>query len=171
VQVLFDDPTDLAALVARLNRIIVTNSPANRFISFFIGVLDPHSDQITYVNAGHNPPLLVHRNGAVEKLEGGGLLLGILAGAQYEQRTCHLEQGDVVVLFSDGVTEASRPDVDEEFGEDRLAATLAELSGDSAKSIIESINQRVHDFTGGAPPADDITLVVAKRVGSAAAKQ
>ena len=58
-----------------------------------------------------------------------------------------------------------RPDVDEEFGEDRLAATLAELSRDSAKSIIESINQRVHDFTCGAPPADDITLVVAKRVG------
>jgi serine phosphatase RsbU (regulator of sigma subunit) len=165
VQVLFDDPTELAALVTRLNRIIVTNSPANRFISFFIGVLDPHSDQITYVNAGHNPPLLVHHNGVVEKLEGGGLLLGILAAAQYEQRTCQLEQGDVVVLFSDGVTEAARPDVDEEFGEDRLAATLAELSRDSAKSIIESINQRVHDFTQGAPPADDITLVVARRVG------
>ena len=165
VQVLFDDPTDLAALVTRLNRIIVTNSPTNRFISFFIGVLDPHSDQITYVNAGHNPPLLVHHNGTVEKLEGGGLLLGILAAAQYEQSTCHLEQGDVVVLFSDGVTEACRPDVDEEFGEDRLAATLAELSRDSAKSIIESIIQRVHDFTCGAPPADDITLVVARRVG------
>jgi sigma-B regulation protein RsbU (phosphoserine phosphatase) len=165
VQVLFDDPTELAALVTRLNRIIVKNSPVNRFISFFIGVLDPHSDQITYVNAGHNPPLLVHCNGAVERLEGGGLLLGILAAAQYEQRTCHLEQGDVVVLFSDGVTEASRPDVDEEFGEDRLAATLAELSCESAKSIIEAINQRVHDFTGGAPPADDITLVVARRVG------
>src|SRR5271170_932312 len=168
VQVLFDDPTDLAALVTRLNRIIVTNSPTNRFISFFIGVLDPLSDQITYVNAGHNPPLLVHHSGDVEKLEGGELLLGILASAQYEQRTCHLELGDVVVLFSDGVTEACRADVDEEFGEDRLAATLAELSRDSAKSIIESIIQRVHDFTSGSPPADDITLVVAKRVGSGA---
>jgi serine phosphatase RsbU (regulator of sigma subunit) len=165
VQVLFEDPTDLAALVARLNRIITANCPANRFISFFIGVLDPHSDEITYVNAGHNPPLLVHRNGTVEKLEGTGLLLGIMAVAKYEQRTCHLEQGDVVVLFSDGVTEAARLDVDEEFGEDRLAATLAELSCDSAKSIIESINQRVQEFTSGAPPADDITLVVARRVG------
>jgi serine phosphatase RsbU (regulator of sigma subunit) len=62
------------------------------------------------------------------------------------------------------VTEACRPDVDEEFGEDRLAATLAELSQESAQSIIESINQRVTDFTKGSPPADDITLVVAKRV-------
>jgi sigma-B regulation protein RsbU (phosphoserine phosphatase) len=165
VQVLFDDPTDLAALVTRLNRIIVANSPANRFISFFIGVLDPNSDRITYVNAGHNPPLLVHHTGTVEKLEGGGLLLGIFAGATYEQSVAHLEQGDVVVLFSDGVTEASRLDVDEEFGEDRLAAILAELSGDSAKSIIESINQRVQEFTHGAPPADDITLVVARRTG------
>ncbi len=165
VQVLFDDPTNLAALVTKLNRIISTDCPANRFISFFIGVLDPHSDEITYVNAGHNPPLLVHRGGRVEKLEGTGLLLGILPMAQYEQKTCHLEQGDVVVLFSDGVTEASRPDADEEFGEDRLAATLAELSCDSAQSIIESINQRVHEFTCGSPPADDITLVVARRVG------
>jgi serine phosphatase RsbU (regulator of sigma subunit)/pSer/pThr/pTyr-binding forkhead associated (FHA) protein len=164
VQVLFDDPTNLAALVTRLNRIISSNCPANRFISFFIGVLDPKTDEITYVNAGHNPPLLVHRGGVVEKLEGTGLILGIIGTAQYEQRTCHLQQGDVVVLFSDGVTEACHPDVDEEFGEDRLAATLAELSCDSAQSIIESINQRVHEFTGGCPPADDITLVVARRV-------
>jgi sigma-B regulation protein RsbU (phosphoserine phosphatase) len=165
VQVLFDDPTNLAALVTRLNRIIVANCPANRFISFFIGVLDPKTDEMTYVNAGHNPPLLVHRGGVVERLEGTGLLLGIVAAAKYEQRTCRLDQGDVVVLFSDGVTEACRPEVDEEFGEDRLAATLAELSCDSAQSIIESINQRVHEFTGGCPPADDITLVVARRVG------
>ena len=128
-------------------------------------MLDPKSDEMIYVNAGHNPPLLVHRGGVVERLEGTGLLLGIMAAAKYEERTCHLAQGDVVVLFSDGVTEACRPDVDEEFGEDRLAATLAELSCDSAQSIIESINQRVHEFTGGCPPADDITLVVARRVG------
>jgi serine phosphatase RsbU (regulator of sigma subunit) len=165
VQVLFDDPTNLAALVTRLNRIITANCPANRFISFFIGVLDPKTDELTFVNAGHNPPLLVHADGKVEKLEGTGLILGIVAVAQYEQRTCKLQLGDVVVLFSDGVTEASRPDVDEEFGEDRLAATLAELSRDSAQSIIESINQRVQEFTCGSPPADDITLVVARRVG------
>jgi phosphoserine phosphatase RsbU/P len=165
VQVLFDDPTDLAALVTRLNRIITTNCPTNRFITFFVGVLDPKTDVLTFVNAGHNPPLLVHEGGKVEKLEGTGMILGILPGAQYEQKTCKLQLGDVVVLYSDGVTEASKVDVDEEFGEDRLAATLAELSRDSAQSIIESINQRVYEFTGGAPPADDITLVVARRVG------
>ncbi len=77
-----------------------------------------------------------------------------------------MEPGDVVVLFSDGVTEATRPDVDEEFGEGRLAKALAELSGESAQAIIEAINQRVYDFTAGAPPADDITLVVAKRLAT-----
>src|SRR4029077_270533 len=81
VQVLFDDPTELAALVTRLNRIITTNCPGNRFISFFIGVLNPNNDEITYVNAGHNPPLLVHRDGGLEKLEATGLLLGIMAAA------------------------------------------------------------------------------------------
>src|SRR5580704_7947197 len=162
VQVLFDDPTNLAALVTRLNRIITSNCPSNRFISFFIAVLDPMTNELVYVNAGHNPPLLVRRDGSLQKLEGTGLILGILPIAQYEQQTCRLEPGDVVVLFSDGVTEATRPDIDEEFGEDRLAKTLAELSSQSAQSIIEGINQRVYDFTGGAPPADDITLVVAK---------
>jgi phosphoserine phosphatase RsbU/P len=166
VQVLFDDPVDLAALVTRLNRIITSNCPSNRFISFFFGVLDPKTGVLTYVNAGHNPPLLVHRTGDVEKLEGTGVILGILPVAKYEQRTCTLEPGDVVVLFSDGVTEACTPDTDEEFGEDRLAAALAELKDLPAQSIIESINQQVQEFTAGAPPADDITLVIAKRLAS-----
>ena len=164
VQVLFDDPTNLAALVTRLNRIITSNCPANRFISFFFGVLDANTGDFTYVNAGHNPPLLVRGDGAVVKLGGTGLILGILASAQYEQETCRLERGDVLVLFSDGVTEAVRPDVDEEFGEDRLAQVLADLRDEPAQAIVECINQRVHDFTQGAPPADDITLVVAKRL-------
>ena len=166
VQVLFEDPTNLAALVTRLNRIITTNCPTNRFISFFIGVLDSNTGELTYVNAGHNPPLLVHCTGAVEKLEGTGLILGILPAAQFEQRTCKLAPGDVVVLFSDGVTEAVRPDVDEEFGEDRLAATLAEMSLEPAQAIIEGVMQRVQDFTCGAPAADDITLVVARRIAN-----
>jgi len=166
VQVLFDDPTDLAALVTRLNRIIVSNSPSNRFISFFIGVLDPQTNQITYVNAGHNPPLVMHADRSREQLDATGLLLGIMNSAQYQQKTCSFGPGDVVVLFSDGVTEAARVDIDEEFGEERLATTIEELSAGPSNSIIENINRRVHDFTSGAPAADDITLVVAKRIAA-----
>ena len=164
VQVLFDDPTNLAALVTRLNRIISSNCPSNRFITFFIGVLEPKTGELTYVNAGHNPPLVAHADGSVEKLEGTGLILGILPMATYQQGVCHLDPGDAVLLFSDGVTEAVRPTADEEFGEERLAEVLAGLRSQNADSIITSINQKVEDFTGGAPPADDITLVVAKRL-------
>ncbi len=91
VQVLFDDPTNLADLVTRLNRIISSNCPSNRFITFFIGVLDPKKGELTYVNAGHNPPFLAHADGSVEKLEGAGLILGILPSAKYEQGLCRLE--------------------------------------------------------------------------------
>ena len=164
VQVLFDEPADLAKLVTRLNRIILSNCPTNRFISFFIGVLDPKTGELIYVNAGHNPPLVVRHDGSVEQLEGTGLILGILPSAEYEQKASKLDPNDLVVLFSDGVTEACRPDVDEEFGEQRLAGTLAESRAASAQSIIETVNRTLQEFTGGAPPADDVTLVVAKRV-------
>jgi len=166
VQVLFDDPKDLAALVTRLNRIISSNCPSNRFITFFIGVLDPKTGELTYVNAGHNPPLVAHADGSVEKLEGTGLILGILPIAAYKQAVCRLDPGDALLLFSDGVTEAVRPNSDEEFGEERLARVLAGLREQSADSIIQCVNQGVDDFTGGAPPADDLTLVVAKRLAN-----
>lgn len=164
VQVLFEEPSNLAALVTRLNRIISSNCPSNRFITFFIAVLDPKTGELTYVNAGHNPPLVAHADGSVEKLEGTGLILGILPMATYEQRTCRLGPGDALLLFSDGVTEPVNPNGDEEFGEERLARVLAGLRGQSAESIIKCVNQKVEEFTAGAPPADDITLVVAKRL-------
>jgi len=164
VQVLFDDPSNLAALVTRLNRIITSNCPSNRFITFFIGILDPKTGELVYVNAGHNPPLVAHADGSVEKLDGTGLILGILPVATYQQKSCTLAPGDAVLLFSDGVTEAVRPDADEEFGEDRLAWHFAQLRNEDANAIIQAINIQVNEFTAGAPPADDITLVVAKRV-------
>ena len=115
VQVLFEDPGDLAALVTRLNRIIYIQLPqSNRFISFFIGVLDPKTGELNYVNAGHNPPLLARHDGTVERLDCTGLILGIMPAARYEQQSVTLQPGDAVVLFSDGVTEACRADVDED---------------------------------------------------------
>ena len=164
VQVLFDDPVDLAALVTRLNRIIHSNCPSNRFISFFIGILDPQTGELNYVNAGHNPPLLVRKNASVEKLDCTGLILGIMPAARYEQKNVRLAPGDAVVLFSDGVTEASRPDIDEEFGEDRLAETFVKIRNLPAQSIVQAITHQLQEFTEGAPPADDITLVVAKKI-------
>jgi sigma-B regulation protein RsbU (phosphoserine phosphatase) len=162
VQVLFEEYTDLAVRVTRLNRNIHTSCPKNRFITFFLGVLDPATGEMTYCNAGHNPPLVVRAHGGVERLDTNGLILGILPRSEFTESKCKLEPGDLFVLFSDGVTEASRPDVDEEFGEDRLGELLRECSANPASVMIQTVIQALTEFTGGAPPADDITLVLAK---------
>ncbi len=164
VQVLFEDPSDLAKLITRLNRIIANNCPKNRFISLFVGIYDPKTGDMTYCNAGHNPPLLVRcEGGGVEELASTGIILGILPGAVYEQRVCHLNVGDGVVMFSDGVTEACGPDSDDQFGEERLARILAEHGCETAKAVCVAVQQQLTDWMGAAPPADDITFVVARR--------
>jgi serine phosphatase RsbU (regulator of sigma subunit)/pSer/pThr/pTyr-binding forkhead associated (FHA) protein len=163
VQVLFDDPADLAGVTARLNKIINKNCPSNRFITFFAGIFDTKTGDMTYCNAGHNPPLVVRSNGAVEELASTGMILGILPMAKYEQKVCHLEVGDVIVMFSDGVTEACGPDSEDEFGEARLGKILKEFQSCPAQTICEKVQQRLTEWMGAAPPADDITLVIARR--------
>lgn len=163
VQVLFEDPDLLAAQVSRLNRSIAANCPDNCFITFFAAVFDPASSQLAYCNAGHNAPLLLHANGEVEPLDATEVPLGIMRDAVYEQRACRLKRGDVLVLFSDGVTEACGPDTDQEFGEQRLIAVVQGKRNDASASLVEAINAELLSFTRGAPAADDVTLVVARR--------
>lgn len=162
VQVLAEDPGDLAALTSRLNRLLAVSCPSNRFISLFLGVLNPETGEMTYCNAGHNPPLVVRSGGRVEWLDGGGPILGILPAASYERRNFHIEPGDILLLYSDGVTEATNPN-GEEFGEDRLANLLVASYGRSAVTILEELKKALTDWMAGTPPADDITLVVARR--------
>jgi phosphoserine phosphatase RsbU/P len=164
VQVLFEDPDDLARKVMRLNKAIASNCPDNRFITFFVCVADPNTGELTYCNAGHNPPLLVRRSGEVEKLTTGGLILGIMPKMTYQEATVRFEPGDVLVLFSDGITEAARLDTDEEFGEDRLADVIREQSGTAADEIVDTVIQSVFAFTQGAPPADDMTILISRRL-------
>jgi serine phosphatase RsbU (regulator of sigma subunit)/pSer/pThr/pTyr-binding forkhead associated (FHA) protein len=164
-QVLFDDPTDLAALTTRLNRVLKASCPGNRFVTFFVGVINPSTGVMNYVNAGHNSPVIVHHDTRVEHLEATGPILGILPKVEYHEKVAQLDPGDIVVMFSDGVTEACRPDADEDFGEQRLATILAEFKECSAKQIVGAIQQRLQAFLQGTPPADDVTLVVARRTG------
>jgi len=164
VQVLFEDGDDLAKKVARLNRIICSNCPDNRFITFFMTIVDPATGELKYTNAGHNPPVLVRAAGGFEMLtEAGGMILGILPMASYEESTAKMQAGDVLLIFSDGVTEAANL-ADEQFGEERLAELVAGLRDRPAKEIADAIQQAVTDFAQGAPAADDITVVVARRV-------
>jgi sigma-B regulation protein RsbU (phosphoserine phosphatase) len=128
-----------------------------------MGILDPATGEFEYTSAGHNPPLLVRAAGGYEALGGGGVILGILPGAKYESKRVRLAKGDVLVMFSDGVTEAPNPQ-GEEYGEARLANLVAELAAQPAAEIVEAIHKSVHEFSEGAPPSDDITVVVARRI-------
>lgn len=164
VQVLFEEPDDLAHNVARLNKAVASNCPDNRFITFFICIVDPATGQIDYVNAGHNPPLIIRQDGTVDRLTAGGIILGIMPKFVYQEGKAQLHRGDALVLFSDGVTEAARLDVDEEFGEERLGQVIGESRSANSAELVQEILKSVNDFTQGAPPADDITVVLARRL-------
>ena len=164
IQVLFEKPDGLSEQVTRLNRITAANCPGNCFITLFTAILDPAAGEMRYCNAGHNPPLLLHKNDEVEPLGATGIVLGIMPGASYEQRMCRLDRGDLLVLFSDGVTESSSPNSDEEFGEERLIALLKRERRQPAAKIVEGIKTALLSFTGPAAAADDITIVLARRL-------
>jgi len=163
VHVVFEEPDDLAKKMARLNKSTCASCPDNRFITFFTCIVDATSGKVVFTNAGHNPPLVVRAKGGYQALEGGGMILGILPMAQYQESEIILEQGDVLVLFSDGVTEAVDPE-DHDFGEERLAKLVASMRDRPAAEIVQEVHRAVHAFTQGAPPADDITVVIARRV-------
>lgn len=163
VQVLFEDPEDLARKIGRLNKNLCGNCPDNRFITFFMTILDPATGELVFTNAGHNPPLLVRASGTVDKLAGGGVILGILPMATYKESQQQMRPGDVLVLFSDGVTEAPNPS-DEDFGDDRLAELVGSMRDRPAVEMVEAIEKAVAEFTQGAPAADDVTVVVARRI-------
>jgi serine phosphatase RsbU (regulator of sigma subunit) len=163
LRVLAEDEDSAANVVSRLNKVTCENCPSNRFITFFFGILDPASGQLAYANAGHNPPLVVRPSGAVEVLQGGGPVLGIVPTAPYGQDQARLAAGDLLVIYSDGVTEATNT-AEEEYGEERLIEVLQSRRGEAAAAIVDAVTESLHQFTSGAPQADDITLVVAKRV-------
>jgi len=163
VQVLAEEPRNLAEVMTKLNRITSANCPSNRFITLFFCILDGETGELTYCNAGHNPPVLVRANGVSELLPGGGPVIGILPSIEYQEYKAQLEVGDTLLIYSDGVTEAANP-ADDEFETDRLGVAVAEFRHLPADQIVIEVNKAVAEFTAGAPQGDDITLIVARRV-------
>jgi len=162
VQVLIEAEPEPARLVERLNRITAADCPGNRFVTLFYCDIEPASGEMRYVNAGHNPPLLLRAKGGMERLDAGGLLLGVFPRATYSAGRTRLEAGDTLVLYSDGVTEAAPPESDEEFGETRLAEAVA--GGHCARDMVERALAAVSAFAGSVSAADDFTLVVARKL-------
>jgi phosphoserine phosphatase RsbU/P len=151
-----------AELVSRLNHGVAEGNPGNRFVTLFYGLYEPSSRTLTYCNAGHNPPLVIGGSGRTDHLEGGGPVLGLLRSVIYDMKRIRLGAGDVLVLYSDGVTEANRGDSEEEFGEERLADIVHANSNRPTQMILNAIIEALYDWTAGAPFADDVTLLIAR---------
>ena len=149
-------------LVERLNRHIYESSSSNKFITLLVAALDRRDNQLTYLNAGHNPGLLIRKNGEVEHLSSAGLPLGLLPDGQYGAAKLHLDSGDLVCIYSDGITECEAPD-EEELGLDRLIELLSSHRDAPLDDILEKIDCTTVDFAQGQPQGDDQTIVLLRR--------
>ena len=146
-----------AALLAHINRTLIRRAIQSRFVTVMYGVLGADG-RLTYSNAGHNPPILVGRNG-VRRFETGGLILGLFPHATYEEETVQLEDGDTLVVFSDGVTEALN-EAGDEFGEERLLECVGEHLGCATDVLLDRILATVRNFAASATQNDDVTALV-----------
>ena len=161
-----DANDSIVKTIAAVNRYLVESIPPNRFVTLFYAELDPKNGSLAFLNAGHNPPLIVHAGGTMEQLASGGLPLGILADADFREGRTKLYPGDVLVIYSDGVSEAVNPN-GEEFGATRLYEVVARNLDTSASGIRDRIESALTKFCQGTPAADDITLVIVKRLAEA----
>jgi serine phosphatase RsbU (regulator of sigma subunit) len=151
-------------VIGEANHRITIDTHEGLFITVFYGVLDPVSGTLVYCNAGHNPPFLqlAQGNTAAQTLTRTGVPLGIVAETTWEQRTLQLLPGDVLVFYTDGVTDAQNSQ-ELFFGTERLLASIQSNSGETAQYIHDAIQADIHEFAGGAPQFDDITLVILVR--------
>jgi serine phosphatase RsbU (regulator of sigma subunit) len=151
--------TGLRELVDRLNQMICRDTGNSMFVTMVIAILDPVTRTLTYCNAGHVHPLLLRPSGAIESLETGGCLLGVMPGEAYEIGEVTLEPGARLIAYSDGVTDMMNPD-QEMFGIGRLLEWLREHGGLSAEETCRRLESATRDFRQGAEPFDDFTLLV-----------
>ena len=161
-------PSSVAEVVGRVNDLLVRSTDPHMFATFFYGLLDLNGGTFTCTNAGHNPPLVLRNSGELETLGIGGLLLGMLPDQVYRQEVVTLAPGEVVVLYTDGITEAIGPSAEEDdpeamFGEEALIEVVRRSSHLPAIGIKEAILDAVAEHTSGVDQSDDITLVVIRR--------
>jgi sigma-B regulation protein RsbU (phosphoserine phosphatase) len=157
---------DPSNVVAKLNRAITKFTPDNRFVTFFLAVFNPLSSTLTYCNAGHNPPLLIRSDGSVERLEEGGMVLGLFAGAAFVDKTIRFDPGDLLILYSDGVVEACSVNGDEEFGEERLLKIASDSGSLDVPRVTERVIEALRAWSGDGSFADDVTVVLARRTAA-----
>ena len=147
-----------AAVAANVNRALCRSAGLARFVTLFYATYDAASRRLAYTNAGHNPPLLVHAGGTVERLSAGGMVLGVFEHAPFEEGLTTLEPGDRVVLFTDGITEATN-DLEDQFGDDRLIGSVRGRGDAPLAALVDGVFDDVAAFAAG-QFADDATVMV-----------
>jgi sigma-B regulation protein RsbU (phosphoserine phosphatase) len=153
---------DTAAVLAVVNRQVYASSLADRYATLFYGVFDGTTRTLRYVNAGHNPPIVIRRHGSIERLDTGGAPVGMFPQWSYEQGTVQLNPGDLVVAYTDGVVEATNS-AGEEWGVEGLRTAAVESHARNADGIVRAIFQSMDKFSHGRQ-TDDATVVVLRVV-------
>ena len=151
-----------AEVLERINKQIHASTDPQHFATLFLALFDPVARQLRYSSGGHNPPVVMRADGTVELLEKGGLPLGAFDFGTYEEDTVTLEPGDMVFMYTDGLTETKGRDGDEDYGEERLNDLLREHRTVPAETIFAEIDRRLKDFSGRKDADDDITMVCLK---------
>ncbi|MBV8864019.1 MAG: PP2C family protein-serine/threonine phosphatase, partial [Acidobacteriaceae bacterium] len=154
----------LSEMIRHINRLVYEASADNRYATFFYAQYDPGNRLLKYVNAGHNPPIVFRRGGRPEdvmRLEAGGTVLGLFPDCEFQEGRLQLQTGDVLVAYTDGISEAMN-NQDEEFDEEQLIQALREHKARTAADLISELLERVDAFTNGVRQQDDMTLVAVR---------
>ncbi|MBN2227589.1 MAG: SpoIIE family protein phosphatase [candidate division Zixibacteria bacterium] len=154
---------DLCDAVRKVSLQLFYNSDPGDFATLFIGCLDPGTGRFTYINAGHNPPLIIRENGELEHLEATGTMIGAFDFATWDQAAAQLEAGDVFFVFTDGVTEADRQTDEDQYGEERMEELVIAARHDCPAEIAGSLISDINEFMGETSRSDDITMLIIKR--------
>ncbi|MBN1565304.1 MAG: SpoIIE family protein phosphatase, partial [Anaerolineae bacterium] len=156
-----------AETLMRVNELLLRDSRSDLFVTVWYGLWNPATGEVCFSSAGHNPPILIRANGTVEELRSKGIALGVIPNITLEEHTITLEPGDMLVAYTDGVTEALRSD-ETEFGVVGLQSVLVKLRKKTAQEIAERVLKAIDTFVAGEPQFDDITLIVVKRAAEPA---
>jgi|TARA_A200000113_G_scaffold75951_1_gene66744 sigma-B regulation protein RsbU (phosphoserine phosphatase) len=158
-----NNPNDIVQALRQVNGDIYRDSPVDKFITSIYCNLDYESHELSYVNSGHNPPYIVRANdNRIEELDQGGVMLGIMEEIDLPKATLSIDKGDILMLFSDGVTEATNPS-GELFSEERFEQWLLDHNQLSAEEMKDALLKTLRDYADGSPQSDDITFIIVKR--------
>ena len=152
---------DFSEFIARINNHVHKNTSSSEFITLFIGAWEPSTSSFHYINAGHNPPLMLDKEGRITTLDATGLILGVLPNQIYERKVIKIEPGSVIAIFTDGLEEAMNTK-NEMFGQERIIETLRNSRELSSKEIVKKVQEDAINFCNGKPLHDDLTMIVIK---------